>query len=75
MNLRDKKTLKAEQIRLFVQQYARKAQKGVEPNDRRYDRELEKDIKRMRPDELDELLRLGETDEPSQSQLNTTLPD
>ena len=41
----------------FVQQYERKAQKGVEPNDRRYDRKVEKAVKRMKPEKLDALLR------------------
>jgi hypothetical protein len=34
-----------------------KAQKGVEPNDREYDRGVEKAVKRMDPEELDRLLR------------------
>ncbi len=41
----------------FVRLYGRKAQKGVEPNDRQHDRRLEKEIKRMKPDELDRSLR------------------
>ena len=28
-------------LRLFMHQYARKAQKGIEPNDRKYDRQVE----------------------------------
>jgi hypothetical protein len=40
----------------FVQQYKRKAQKGVEPNDRSYSREIEGMIKQLRPEELSELL-------------------
>jgi hypothetical protein len=43
-----------------VQEYGRKAQKGVEPNDRRYERKTEKIVKRMKPDELDQFLRDGE---------------
>lgn len=46
----------------FVQQYRRKAPRGKEPNDRRYDREVEKRAKALRPEELDELLR-GSVDE------------
>ncbi len=38
-------------------QYGRKAQKATEPNDRRYDRKVEKAIKRMKPEDLDRLLR------------------
>lgn len=44
-------------LKLFVQQYGRKAQRGVEPNDRRYSRKLEAKMRRMSPEELDELLR------------------
>jgi hypothetical protein len=40
----------------FVKEYGRKAQRGVEPNDRQYDRKIEKLIKRMDPQELSELL-------------------
>jgi hypothetical protein len=41
----------------FAKAYARKAQKRREPNDRRYSRELEEELKRMRPEDLDRLLR------------------
>lgn len=47
----------------FIRKYQRKRQKGVEPNDRGYDRELEEKVKRMRPEELDELLH-GAEEEP-----------
>ena len=56
-NADGKRALKAASLRNFVQQYERKAQKGTDPNDRRYDREIEKSIKCMKPDELDRLLR------------------
>jgi len=39
-----------------MRQYARKSQRGQEPNDRHYSRKIEAKIKRMRPDELDELI-------------------
>ena len=45
----------------FAQQYARKAQKGKQPNDRHYDREVEKLAKRMNPVDLGRLLH-GEDD-------------
>lgn len=35
--------------------YARKAHAGRDPNDRRYDREIEKAMQRLRSDELSEL--------------------
>jgi hypothetical protein len=40
----------------FVQQYGRKAQKQGDPNDRRYDRKIEKAMRALRSDELSELL-------------------
>jgi hypothetical protein len=51
-------------IGAFLQQYARKAQRGQEPNDRGYSRAIEAKIKRMKPEELDELLN-GEQDDLS----------
>ena len=54
---------KAAEVQLFTQQYARKAPKHGEPNDRRYDRGTEKRVRQMKPEELDQLLRDGE-DEP-----------
>ncbi len=51
-------------IGAFMQQYARKAQRGQEPNDRGYSRKLEAKLKRMRPEELDELLN-GEQEDLS----------
>jgi hypothetical protein len=50
------------QLGEFLRLYGRKAQKGCEPNDRRYDREIEVYLKRLRPEELDVLLN-GEEDE------------
>ncbi len=44
-------------LKLFVQQYGRKAQRGIEPNDRRYSRKLEAKMRRMSPEQLDALLR------------------
>lgn len=51
-------------IGAFMQQYARKAQSGQEPNDRGYSRKIEAKLKRMKPEELDELLN-GEQDDLS----------
>ena len=42
------------------EQYARKAPKRGEPNDRRHEAETEKKIRRMRPEMLDRLLREDE---------------
>jgi len=53
---RRKRKLEADLGR-FMQQYRRKRHPNWDPNDRSYNRELEAKIKRMRPEELDELLR------------------
>jgi hypothetical protein len=37
LNATEKRALAAGALRRFIDQYGRKAQKGVEPNDRRYD--------------------------------------
>ena len=47
-----------------MRQYGRKAHPGHDPNDRGYDRELERYIKSMDPLELDELIR---DDDPPQA--------
>jgi hypothetical protein len=53
---RKKERLRAD-LGLFMRQYKRKACKnGPDPNDRQYDRKLEQRIKRMKPEELDDLL-------------------
>jgi hypothetical protein len=46
----------AGELSLFVQQYARRAQSSSNPNDRQYDRGLEKKMKRLSPAELSDLL-------------------
>ena len=46
----------------FVQQYRRKSQRGLEPNDRKYSREAESQMKRLAPEELSAVLS-GESDE------------
>ena len=52
----------AAQLSAFVQQYRRKAQRGVEPNDRNYSREAEETMKRLPPEELSAVLN-AEADE------------
>ena len=44
-------------LSLFIRQYARKAHRGHDPNDRGYCREVEKRVKRMPPEEVDRLIR------------------
>ena len=52
-----KKKIKAE-YELFAKKYARKkSRNGGDPNDRQYDRKLEEKIKRMKPEDLAELLQ------------------
>ncbi len=50
------RALQIANVGLFAKEYRRKAQKRREPNDRRYNRELEEKLKRMRPADLDRLL-------------------
>jgi len=40
----------------FFKQYQRKSQRGVEPNDRSYDRKVEKKVKALPPEELSNLM-------------------
>ncbi|NJS39876.1 MAG: hypothetical protein HC783_13660 [Rhodobacteraceae bacterium] len=47
----------AAEVAVFARQYARRKQRGMDPNDRGYDRELEEQLKKMDPAELDRLLR------------------
>jgi hypothetical protein len=44
--------------------YGRGRSQGHDPNDRGYSREMEEAIKRLRPEELDRLMRDDEDDEP-----------
>ncbi len=54
MNRRKQKM--AAQIGEFMRQYRRKAQPGTEPNDRKYSRKMERKLRRMRPEDFDQLL-------------------
>lgn len=49
------KNLESE-IGTFIQQYKMKAHAGMDPNDRRYDRKIEKKIKKMDPEEFSRLM-------------------
>jgi hypothetical protein len=57
-NLDEKRSRMAADIQLFAKQYARPAQKHTEPNDRRYNRDIEGRLKKMRPEDVDQFLRL-----------------
>ena len=50
-----KKRLHAE-LATFLKQYGRKAQRGQEPNDRGYSRHIEALVKKMSPEQFEELL-------------------
>lgn len=63
LNADEKRALRAADLQKFVKDYGRQAQKGVEPNDRKYSRDVERLAKHLAPDELDALLRDGEEDE------------
>jgi hypothetical protein len=40
----------------FARQYARKRRRGMDPNDRHYDRKIQKKIRKMKPEDFNELL-------------------
>jgi len=50
----------------FMRIYGRRAQKGCEPNDRRFDVRVEQYVRKMRPEDLDVLLN-GHIDEEESS--------
>ena len=50
-----KKKIKSS-IGIFMKRYKRKSRKCFDPNDRSYDRKLEKRVKNMNPEELSELM-------------------
>ncbi len=52
----------AKEFGTFLRLYGRKAQKGCEPNDRGCDPEIERELRRMKPEELDRLIN-GDADE------------
>jgi len=57
LNVAQRRALKTATLQRFVQEYGRKAYPRFDPNDRRYNREVEKAVKHMKPDELDRFLR------------------
>jgi hypothetical protein len=57
LNAARKRALKAAAVSVFMLQFGGKAQRGVEPNDRRYSRDIEKALKQLKPEELDALIR------------------
>ena len=69
MTSRRNKTILSGMLGRFVQEYGRKSQKGIEPNDRHYDRKVELLMKRLPPEELSELLSESTPDRPPISRL------
>ena len=65
----------ANDLALFVQQYARKAQRGIEPNDRRHSTEAERKLKQLKPEQLSELLAPEEGEVPSAPRKRRKQPD
>ena len=61
MARKNKKAI-AKDFGTFLRLYGRKAQKGREPNDRPYDPEVEHELRRLKPEELDKLMN-GDADE------------
>jgi hypothetical protein len=61
LNADQKRALRAATVSVFLRQYGRKAQRHMEPNDRRYSRDLENALKQLRPEALDALMRDDET--------------
>ena len=60
MKAPEKKQRLAAATARYLRQIGRKAQKGVEPNDRGFDHELDEKLKRMRPEDVDTLFRGGD---------------
>ncbi|MBB4346623.1 hypothetical protein [Aliirhizobium cellulosilyticum] len=57
MAKRDKRSRQAAELKLYLRQAAGPAQKGQEPDDRRYDRDVERQPRKLLPEALDALLK------------------
>jgi hypothetical protein len=57
MKAREKKQRLADAAAHYLREVGRKARNGVDPNDRKHDRKLEQKLKRMPPEQVDELFR------------------
>lgn len=67
MKAREKKQRLVAATARYLKQIRRQAQKGVEPNDRRFDHKLDEKLKRMRPEDVDALFRDEDGEEPTVS--------
>ena len=59
---RKKRRVTEADLGLFLQKYRRKAHRGHDPNDRTYDHNVEKKIKRMKAEDVDRLIRGDDAD-------------
>lgn len=57
LNADERRALKAAEIGRFLREYGRKAQKGCDPNDRRFDRKTERRVRHMSAAAFDRLVR------------------
>jgi hypothetical protein len=55
----------AARVGRFFQQYSRKSDARHDPNDRSYDRRVERKLKKLSPEDFDELLNGDAGDDPS----------
>jgi hypothetical protein len=62
LNAAQRHDLKAASVQLFAKEYARRAQRGCEPNDRQFDKKVIEQVKHMKPEDLYRLLHHGEDD-------------
>lgn len=61
-NQSEKHGLRVAEVAHYMKAAGRKAQKGEEPNDRRYDHSFQKKLRTVSPVELDRLIRDDEAD-------------
>lgn len=60
LNAAQKRALKTARLAIFLKEVGRKAQKGVEPNDRRDSYDLGDKIRKISPEQMDQLMREDE---------------
>jgi hypothetical protein len=60
--VRNKKVI-GSRIGEFMRLYGRRAQRGEEPNDRRYDRKIEVQLNRMKPTDVSALINDSDDDD------------
>jgi hypothetical protein len=62
LNSDEKGEHRAAAWQLFLKLIGRRAQRGVEPNDRKHSKRMDKMLRRMPPEDFDRLIRYGEED-------------